>query len=295
MNGIVACVMRWLLGAALAGTWLAVPSFAADTIRLAVQKTGTVAWELAVIRAHGLDKEAGLTGGRLFFGTTQASRCKRAREQTLKECSGIEYQLRLTFPALYRMGLGPILGQRIGATRAALHKFAELMFAMKIIERAKQERCVGEVSATADRTSPPRRRRGSREGRCELERVGLWHAPYDYAKAREDQILSDARRNTGALGSATDLMGGGVAGGGLAQGGVTAARLLSSASSFAGRTLATAADAAGLGGLPLPRSAAIARSDFSGFTATALAALRLMSQLRWRKRWESHAQKTESR
>lgn len=46
MNGIVACVTRWLLGAALAGTWLAVPSFAADTIRLAVQKTGTVAWEL---------------------------------------------------------------------------------------------------------------------------------------------------------------------------------------------------------------------------------------------------------
>jgi NitT/TauT family transport system substrate-binding protein len=26
---------------------------AADTIRLAIQKTGTVAWELAVIRAHG--------------------------------------------------------------------------------------------------------------------------------------------------------------------------------------------------------------------------------------------------
>ena len=61
MNGIVACVTRWLLGAALAGTWPTVPSFAADTIRLAVQKTGTVAWELAVIRAHGLDKEAGLT------------------------------------------------------------------------------------------------------------------------------------------------------------------------------------------------------------------------------------------
>jgi NitT/TauT family transport system substrate-binding protein len=61
VNGIVACVMRWLLGAALAGTWLAVPSFAADTIRLAVQKTGTMAWELAVIRAYGLDKEAGLT------------------------------------------------------------------------------------------------------------------------------------------------------------------------------------------------------------------------------------------
>ncbi|MBI5261383.1 MAG: ABC transporter substrate-binding protein [Bradyrhizobium sp.] len=33
---------------------------AADTIRLAVQKTGTAAWELAVVRAHGLDKRANL-------------------------------------------------------------------------------------------------------------------------------------------------------------------------------------------------------------------------------------------
>lgn len=33
----------------------------AETIRLAVQKTGTFAWELAVIRAHGLDRDADLT------------------------------------------------------------------------------------------------------------------------------------------------------------------------------------------------------------------------------------------
>jgi NitT/TauT family transport system substrate-binding protein len=33
---------------------------AADTIRLSVQKTGTVAWELALIRAHGLDRQADL-------------------------------------------------------------------------------------------------------------------------------------------------------------------------------------------------------------------------------------------
>src|SRR5258708_6695519 len=33
----------------------------AQTIRVAVQKTGTFAWELAVIRAHGLDKEANLS------------------------------------------------------------------------------------------------------------------------------------------------------------------------------------------------------------------------------------------
>src|SRR6202171_5592867 len=37
------------------------PSRAAETIRLAVQKTGTFAWELAVIRAHGLDRQATLT------------------------------------------------------------------------------------------------------------------------------------------------------------------------------------------------------------------------------------------
>jgi NitT/TauT family transport system substrate-binding protein len=33
----------------------------AETIKVAVQKTGTFAWELAVIRAHGLDKQANLT------------------------------------------------------------------------------------------------------------------------------------------------------------------------------------------------------------------------------------------
>jgi NitT/TauT family transport system substrate-binding protein len=37
------------------------PGHAAETIRLAVQKTGTFSWELAAIRAGGLDKEAGLS------------------------------------------------------------------------------------------------------------------------------------------------------------------------------------------------------------------------------------------
>ena len=36
------------------------PAAAADRIRLAVQKTGTVAWEMAVIKAKGLDAQAGL-------------------------------------------------------------------------------------------------------------------------------------------------------------------------------------------------------------------------------------------
>jgi NitT/TauT family transport system substrate-binding protein len=38
-----------------------VPCCAAEAIRVAVQKTGTFAWELAVIRAHGLDKQANLS------------------------------------------------------------------------------------------------------------------------------------------------------------------------------------------------------------------------------------------
>jgi NitT/TauT family transport system substrate-binding protein len=33
---------------------------AADRIRIAVQKTGTLAWELEIIKVHGLDKKAGL-------------------------------------------------------------------------------------------------------------------------------------------------------------------------------------------------------------------------------------------
>jgi NitT/TauT family transport system substrate-binding protein len=49
-----------LLAAAAFAVVSAAPSRAAETIRLAVQKTGTFAWELAVIRAHGLDRQANL-------------------------------------------------------------------------------------------------------------------------------------------------------------------------------------------------------------------------------------------
>jgi len=37
-----------------------VSAMAAERLRLAVQKTGTFAWELAIIKDHGLDKKAGL-------------------------------------------------------------------------------------------------------------------------------------------------------------------------------------------------------------------------------------------
>jgi NitT/TauT family transport system substrate-binding protein len=50
-----------LAGAFAALCLLIAPARAADTIRVAIQKTGTVAWELAVIRAHGYDREADLS------------------------------------------------------------------------------------------------------------------------------------------------------------------------------------------------------------------------------------------
>src|SRR5258708_437868 len=52
----------------------AAPANAADTIRLAVQKTGTVAWELAVIRAHGLDRQANLDIATLELATPEAGK-----------------------------------------------------------------------------------------------------------------------------------------------------------------------------------------------------------------------------
>src|SRR5271166_7176294 len=54
-------LVRALIAAAAFAALQIGAATAADTIRIAVQKTGTFAWELAVIRAHGLDKEANLT------------------------------------------------------------------------------------------------------------------------------------------------------------------------------------------------------------------------------------------
>jgi NitT/TauT family transport system substrate-binding protein len=56
--------MKHLVRTLLAATIFALAPLAAcaaaGTIRVAVQKTGTFAWELAVIRAHGLDRQADL-------------------------------------------------------------------------------------------------------------------------------------------------------------------------------------------------------------------------------------------
>jgi len=51
---------RALCGASIALALIAAPATAADPVRIAAQKTGTLAWELAVIRAQNLDRQAGL-------------------------------------------------------------------------------------------------------------------------------------------------------------------------------------------------------------------------------------------
>jgi len=71
---------------------------------------------------------------------------------------------------------------------------------------------------------------------------------YNFAKAREDQIMGDARKNTGLLGTAAEVLGGGVSGAGLASGGLTAARFLAPEAGLLARTGASAADAAAIGG-----------------------------------------------
>jgi NitT/TauT family transport system substrate-binding protein len=65
-------MMKRLVAAAVA-CMLAGPAVA-DTIRLAIQKTGTVAWELAVIRAHRLDEQAGLDLSILELASPEAGK-----------------------------------------------------------------------------------------------------------------------------------------------------------------------------------------------------------------------------
>ena len=66
-------MMKRVLAAAIA-CMFAGPAAAADTVRLAVQKTGTVAWELAVIRAHRLDQQAGLDLAILELASPEAGK-----------------------------------------------------------------------------------------------------------------------------------------------------------------------------------------------------------------------------
>lgn len=67
-------LVRMLLAVAVFAVAHAAPGRAAETIRLAVQKTGTFAWELAVIRAHSLDKQADLSIGVIELASPEAGK-----------------------------------------------------------------------------------------------------------------------------------------------------------------------------------------------------------------------------
>jgi NitT/TauT family transport system substrate-binding protein len=58
-RGVMARHLR-ALGAAFLSLTVVMTASAADRIRIAAQKTGTLAWELEIIRTHGLDRRAGL-------------------------------------------------------------------------------------------------------------------------------------------------------------------------------------------------------------------------------------------
>ena len=72
--GVTRALGRTLALATTLALTLAAPGRAADTIRLAVQKTGTFSWELAAIRSAGLDKEAGLSLEVTELASTEAGK-----------------------------------------------------------------------------------------------------------------------------------------------------------------------------------------------------------------------------
>jgi len=72
---------------------------------------------------------------------------------------------------------------------------------------------------------------------------------YNYAKAREDLIMDDARKNTGAAGTAAEILGGVGTGLGTASGGLSFARALPASAGLLGRTAAAAGDSAAMGAL----------------------------------------------
>jgi NitT/TauT family transport system substrate-binding protein len=64
-------IAAFCLGFLLAGSGVAQ---AADTLRIAAQKTGTFSWELEVIKDHGLDKKAGIDLDVTELATTEAGK-----------------------------------------------------------------------------------------------------------------------------------------------------------------------------------------------------------------------------
>jgi NitT/TauT family transport system substrate-binding protein len=67
-------VRKLCLFASVLALALCSPAFAADTVRVTAQKTGTFAWELDVIRAHQLDRRHGVTIEATQLATPEAGK-----------------------------------------------------------------------------------------------------------------------------------------------------------------------------------------------------------------------------
>ena len=68
-------LLAWVgLLAALATAMVSVDALAADRIRIAAQRTGTLAWELEIVRAHGLDRKANLAIETTELASTEAGK-----------------------------------------------------------------------------------------------------------------------------------------------------------------------------------------------------------------------------
>jgi NitT/TauT family transport system substrate-binding protein len=67
-------LVHTLLAAIVFATASVAACCAAEVIRVAVQKTGTFAWELAVMRAHGLDSDANLSIQVVELASSEASK-----------------------------------------------------------------------------------------------------------------------------------------------------------------------------------------------------------------------------
>jgi NitT/TauT family transport system substrate-binding protein len=65
-------LVAWIVGAVILCTTASAPT--ADTIRVAVQKTGTVSWEIGAMKALGLDKAADLDVQTTELATTEAGK-----------------------------------------------------------------------------------------------------------------------------------------------------------------------------------------------------------------------------
>src|SRR5271165_3499298 len=62
------------LAAVLLIAFAATGAAAADRIRVAVQRTGTLAWELDVVKAHGLDRKGDLAIDTIELASTEAGK-----------------------------------------------------------------------------------------------------------------------------------------------------------------------------------------------------------------------------